>query len=238
MSDTAKAIITAAMRKLGAIASGEALSPDEAADGLSALNLMLESWSNEQLLVVSKVREVFALSGAQTYTMGTGGTWNTSRPQKIEEAYLQLVSSSPALELPMEILTKEQYAEIALKALTSTFPSCLYADYAYPLCTISVWPVPTENDNVVLYSWKPLSKFSALTTEISLPPGYEEALIYNLAVRLAPEFAQPLSETVAEIAIASKAAIKRMNSKPRYLKVDSALRPMPAGWNWRTGDPV
>ena len=90
-------------------------------------------------------------------------------------------------------------------------------------------------NTLVLDSWKPLSTLAALTTSLSLPPGYERALRYALALELAPEYGRQVSEIVMAAAVESKAAIKRMNIAPAYLQVDDALRARPAAWNWMTG---
>jgi len=115
----------------------------------------------------------------------------------------------------------------------------MYAEQAYPLDNLNFWPVPnTGVNNVVLYSWKPLAELALITTVLSLPPGYERALKFALAVELAPEFGKALSDNVAALAIESKAAIKRMNYRPNYLMVDKEIRAKPAVWNWLTGEPI
>lgn len=232
-------LISAALRLIGVLASGESPSASEATDGLSSLNDMIDSWSNENLLIPSKVREVFPLVvGQQTYTWGTGGNFNSPRPQKIEQALIQIVAYTPPLELPMKILNQEQFAGILLKTLTSTYPMYIYCDNAYPLANVNVWPVPGQGDNLVFYSWKPLTEIATLTTQISLPPGYQRALRYALAVELAPEYGRAVSPAVSETADVAVASIKRMNWQPNYLRVDNALIPLPSVWNWMTGEPT
>ena len=61
-------------------------------------------------------------------------------------------------------------------------------------------------------------------------------LRYNLAVELAPEYGRPLSEQVAIGATKSMAAIKRMNSKPLYLKTDAPVARKTRTFNWLTGE--
>jgi hypothetical protein len=235
MADTALTLIMGSMRLLGLLASGEPPTASEQTDGLAALNDMLDSWSTESLLIPNKVREVFPLvASQQSYTMGTGGNFNTSRPMKIENALVQLVGTSPALELPMQILTKDEYAGITLKALLSTFPLYAYIEGTYPLETINVWPVPQATNNLVLYSWKPLAELSTLQTALSLPPGYQRALRYALAIELAPEFGKQVSETILGIAMEAKQNLKRMNFKPQYLRVDDALLGNSGVYDWRT----
>ena len=237
---TGNDLISSSMRLIGAIASGESLSSNDANDALSALNAMIDSWSTQRLFIPSKVREVFPfVASQQTYTMGTGANWNTTRPQKIERALIQIATVTPVLELPMNILTMEQYAGILIKPMTSTYPLYLYSDNAYPNTNISVWPVPVGSvNNIVLYSWKPLTTITTLSTAISLPPGYIRALKFGLAVELAPEFGKQVSPEVSSIADSSRADIKRMNFSPDYLRVDDALVSKPAVWNWMTGEPT
>lgn len=223
------------MRLIGAIATGESPSAAEGKDGLTALNQLLDSWSNESLLIITKQREEFPLVvGQKIYTWGVGGDFNSERPQEIENALIQPPNNNPVLEIPMEILNKDQYAVTALKNLESSFPLSIYNDGDFPRSNISVWPVPSAACVIAFYSWKPLGQLQSLSTEIEFPPGYLRALRYNLAVDLAPEFGRPLPPEVAEIATQSKAAIKRMNSNPLYMQVDSAITSSPAVYDWRS----
>lgn len=234
---TGRDLIASSLRLIGALASGDSLASAEATDGLAALIQLMDSWSTESLLIPNKVREVFSLTAdKQTYTMGTGGDFNTARPMEIEQAMVQLPGTSPVAEIPIKILIQAEYARITQKTIESTFPLYLYSDDNYPLANLSFWMVPNQTVSIALYSWKPLTALT-LDTAISLPPGYERALKYALALDLAPEYGKQLQDIVVLTANESKAAIKRMNSKPRYLQVDEALRSKPAVWNWLTGEP-
>ena len=57
-----------------------------------------------------------------------------------------------------------------------------------------------------------LQSITNVTTTISLPGDYEEAIIYNLAIRLAPEHEVPISNEVAALAMASLDAIGVLNA--------------------------
>jgi hypothetical protein len=220
---TAQELITASLRLIGGVAPGESLSVSEATDGLAALNRMIGSWSTESLLIHAKVKEELALvPSTATYTMGAGGTFSSVRPQRIEEAFIKVETTTPYAEYPINIVTSHEWANITDKNITSELPSKLYCDDAYPLATATLYPVPTTAHKLVLWSWKPITALAALTTTVSFPPGYERALIFNLALDLAPEYGRAVSDVVAMTAIESKAAIKRMNHKPRLLKSDYA----------------
>lgn len=234
---TGRDLVAQSLRLLGALATGETLSASEATDGLAALNQLLDSWSTEEMIIPNIVREVFPLAAnTQTYTMGPGGTFSTPRPIRIVNAELQILSASPVIEYPIRILTEAEYARIVLKGFQSTLAWELYDDGAFPLRSLTLWPVPAAGNNLVLYSEKPLANL-ALTDTISLPPGYFRALRYNLAVDLAPEYGKEASQTIAAIAVESKATIKRANFTPTYLALDPALQVMGHRGAWGGSSP-
>ncbi len=237
---TALDIITSSLRMIGVLAAGESPSANEAVDALTVLNDLLDNWGTQKLLMPNSVRETFPLyAGTEAYTIGYLGTMNTLRPQKIEKAIIQITDGDQVLELPMKILNQDEYAGIILKEVESTYPQYLYNDNAFPLANINIWPVPSaDGNNLVLYSWKPIPGIGSLSDFISVPPGYSRALKYNLALELSAEYGKAVSEVVASIAASSMADIKRMNTTPRYLQVDDALRSKPAVWNWMTGEPT
>lgn len=222
---TGRDLVTASLRLIGAAAPGESVSATEATDGLATLNRMISGFSNEKLMIYAKVREEFTLTANDgIYSMGSSGDFNTSRPQWIESATLEDQSQSPDVEIPIKIIRNaSEWAEIISKDATSTYPRYLFNEKTYPTDTINLYPIPTAANKLVLYSVKPLTEISTLDTSVSVPAGYEECLIYNLAMRLAPEYGKQPSELVMMTAIESKASIKRVNHKPSFLKVDNAL---------------
>jgi hypothetical protein len=209
---------------IGVLSEGETATASQLQDGLASLNDMMSSWSTENLIIFQSVREEFSLvPGTGSYTMGVGGVFNTSRPLEIEIATIEDQSSTPTLEIPLEIINLEQRAMIAQKDTQSTFPTQLYVEYENPLAVLYPWPVPSAAHKLVLYSRKPLTAFASANTVISLPPGYERALRFNLAPEIAPEYGRVVSNDVLTIASESKANIKRINKKPRYLQCDGAV---------------
>lgn len=235
---TARELITSAMRLSGILAQGEVPSSNEANDALSSLNDMIDTWSNEQLLIPAKAYETFPLVvGQQTYLMGSGASdFNTTRPQFIEDINFQQVSSNPPYELPIKILNQNQWASITTKTLTSNFPTKMWPQYTYPHATLRFWPIPNISVNVVIWSWKTLSTLTTLDTALSVPPGYNKALRYNLAVELGPEYGKSLDPIIIAHATESKAVLKRMNSRVDLLGVDSGLLQQKSSFNWYTGE--
>ena len=68
--------------------------------------------------------------------------------------------------------------------------------------------------------------FVDLNTNYVVAPGYEEALVYNLAVRYAPELSRPLDQTVVRMAQDSLARVKVANIPLDEMRIDPALIPV------------
>lgn len=230
-------LINSSMRLIGVLASGETLSANEATDALSTLNDMLGIWSNESLLIYARTNESFTLTpNQQSYTMGSGGNFNTTRPQKIENASITISNGSESYDVPVELTNQDEWAEIQVKGISSGIPTRLFPLYTYPLATIYLWPLPNAANKLTLWSWKTLSNIPAISTAVDLPPGYSKAMKYNLALELAPEYGRPVDPIVLAEASESKAALKRMNARPQYLAMDEAVLAPRAGFNWLTGE--
>lgn len=205
MTISALDIITSAAKKIGVVFKSEALDADEANDGLTALNDMLDTWSNDDLATVSDTLESFPLTTVASYTIGAGGNFNTARPINISSVIVRVGN----IDYTLAPITLDQYQEdIALKSIQSPIPKFYNYDNGYPLGTFRIYYVP-NGGTLYLQSSKPLSNLSALTTVVDLPPGWKRALIYNLAIELAPEYGAEVSTIVQQNAKTSLGAIKR-----------------------------
>jgi hypothetical protein len=232
---TAREMITSAMRLIGVLATGETPSSTEINDGLTTLNQMLSSWSNENLTVYQKVRDEFTLTpSTSVYTWGLTGTFNSARPIEVIDARLELQGTSPQ-EIPLKVLSTREFAEISMKGLESTIPQAVYFDGAHPLLGVTVYPVPSAAEHIVFYSLKPFSTLT-LASSLSYPPGYEKAIRYNLGIDLAPEYGRQVDALVMQQAVASKAEIKRKNSQTPILKTELPVMSGRNSFDYRTGE--
>jgi hypothetical protein len=220
------------MRLIGALGSGETPTAAEASDGLLVLNQMLDSWLAERLMAFSILIQEFALTpGKQVYAMGpTGGVGDfvTARPVKIDRMSVVVLNSpSLPLELAIPILTDWDWQNVPVKNITSPFPTQVYDDQAFPSRNLSFWPVPTQVNNIRVYSWQQLASFPDLFTDLTFPPGYAEALRYNLARRLIAEMPGEYSQVTVSVtdnlATESLARVKSINLPIIEAFCDAAL---------------
>ena len=73
MTTTARALITGAMRLINVVQNGEVPSPDDMNIAISAFDAMIDSWSNDRLMVYTMQPYIFnVVGGQQNYLMGPG----------------------------------------------------------------------------------------------------------------------------------------------------------------------
>lgn len=217
---TALDVIKRSLRMLGVYSHGEALASEESQDGLSALNALMGSLSNEGLLVHAKTLDSIDLTAGQSsVTVGPSGATVTARPVRVlPESYILL----SGISYPLEILNDEDYQAIHSKTDEGT-PRGIWVQMAMPDITVTPWPVPNEACTLKLWSEKVITSFAGLTTELSLPPGYERMLAFLLAMDLAPEYSRPVPAVVATGAANARRAIKRTNTQVPILRLPAGI---------------
>jgi hypothetical protein len=222
---TVRDIITDALLEIGVIAPVDAIEAEDAASGLRMINRMISSWANDDLMVYTVDRQVFSLvSGQQFYTIGVGGDFVTTypvRPGQIDMA--SVLVSGGTVEVPISILNDEQWRDTTVKQTPSSYPLAMWSNGNYPLNSLAFWPVPQAVNSVVLYLWGQISAFPDVNATIALPQGYEDALVYNLALRLAPGYGKAINPMTAEMARKSMAVIRGMNWEPTFRRAESSL---------------
>ena len=212
---TAGDIIKSALRKIKVYKPGEAISDSEIIDNLEVLNTMLDAWAAETLMIPYSRTEAFALTAGQSlYTIGPGGDFATTRPDSVD-AESSFVRDSSNNDSYLQTMTEREYNQITLKSGSGLngLPAYLWYKPQYPLGRIQ-FDVPADGRTLYLVSNKPLDEFTDIATEISLPHGYRQAIIYNLAVMLASEYGKKIPNEVGVIATQTKIMLKFKNAKP------------------------
>lgn len=216
---TAQSLINRSLRLIGALDPEESPTTNETANVLEALNGLIDSWRNDRLIVwsISTVTKTLTV-GDGTYTIGSGADINTTRPVRIEGAYV----TQSGIDYPVEVISEAAYRRIADKTTQGDLPTKVYYDPAVANGTIYLHPVPSAANVLTLSVWSPISTLAAAGTTVTLPPGYERALASNLAIDIAPEFQKTASQEVAKMARESLAAIKKANIRPIFAQMEMA----------------
>ena len=213
---TASDLINIALRTSGILASGETADYSMANDALVKLNHLLESLSNESLVIYQNTQDSLTLDGSTSYTFGVSGTpdINSARPIKIHSAIYRDANS---LDYPVDVITQGEYDSIGDKSFASDILTYIYVNATYPNATVYVYPVSTSG-TLLINSSKALTSFATLVTSVSLPHGYERMLIYGLASELMIEYGL-INPAIEQRYVESKSDLKRTNTNPSTMRV-------------------
>ena len=249
MTVSGEDICIRALRLLGAVPAGQSPSADDLADAFTSLNDLIDAWRVDSLTILTNDRAVFPLTVGKggpdnPYTIGPGGDFDRQRPVFLSNAGIitQALSANP-IELPINVLTVEQYQLVPVKTTQSALPTALYYDFSFidGLGRIYFWPILTQAGvKVSLYCpTNVLTEFATPTTPYDFAPAYVRALRFNLAMDLAPDYNMEPSSTVVSRALEYLGDLRRANIKPTLVRMDPALtnRAGRSGFfNYYTGD--
>lgn len=239
---TGREICAQALRLVNIIDPTETPDADQLRDTFEVLADVVEELSINRQLIYRVVRSVQVLSsGAATYTIGLGGTFNVPRPLWIDDVgVIPDINATPVLERNIgPVLVQAQYDAIADKAATSQFPTRAFYDFQYDpalavgLGNIFVWPTPTVSvARLVLYLPTPIPAFDTLNTNYTFPPGYRRLIKYKTAAEMCGVYERPVPSRVERTLVRAEADIKRANFRPQVARFDRALvGPRGRGYN-------
>lgn len=222
-----RTIITDALIDLGVLQPGEDPDAAQAALALRWVQRMIDAWAADRLTLSSQLRTTFTLlSGTSTVTIGlTGATVTMARPVWINHLSYVVPSSSPAVEVPIGLLDEDSYAGISMKTLTSGYPLQAYyqTNLTNMLGSLFFWPTVTGNVTIALYTPEAVGVPVSLGSDLIGPPGYDEAYLLQLELRLVTPFGVAMPPALPDMAARAFTTMKRPNVLPGQLSVDPAL---------------
>jgi len=216
---TPSTMIVSALIKIGEKPVGGTLNANEQTEYLQRLNQMLETWFNDGLICYATQTDTHPLTaGDGVYTIGPGGDIDVPWPTKIISAY---TIDGANLSRDIDVIENLEWESIVLKQLGNGYPSKLWYDNSFPLGTIHLWMLPLGSLTLYITSYQRLQNFPLISTTVSLPPGYEKAIIDNLAIDLAMGLTEP-SERLVKSAERGLAMIKKNNLTVPKLSVPNS----------------
>ena len=199
-------IVYAGLRKIGIRDTSNTTRMSEA---LTCFNNMLSSWDKD--LIVPTTESFTLTVGDADYTIGSGGDFDTVRPIKLLSAFIR---DADNYDYPVDTyLSRDDYNKFAQKNIDGR-PSCLLYVLEYPLGRIIFDSEPESAETFYLTSHKPFSPYTALSDTILQPVEYENAMIYNFAIEIAPEYNITPDNLVIEQSMLLKDQIQNRNSQP------------------------
>lgn len=185
-------IINEAIADIGASQAGQTISASAQNDAFLRLGQLLDSFSSDPLLALFEViHNTFGLTqGTSSYFLGPGAGFVTPTPP-VRVTGGSTVSGN--FRQPMRLVSFDQFSKEAAnpRGVNATLPYLLAADTAYPNISLKVHEPPlTSGVTLELHYWQSLVQPTVVTSTVTLPPGFQRALVKNLAVSLYPQYAR------------------------------------------------
>lgn len=186
-------LINAALRKCGVLSKGQSADASQLSTGAEALNnIVVEFQTVGMPLWARKTLVVTMVTGQVEYTIGVGQAINVPFPLRVYQATLQIPNSGSQIDL--------QPAPLYNFALYPTNSDGTPVVYNYTpkinVGVLSVWPTPDVSvpagTTITLIYQSPFEIFVAGTDTPDFPQEWNNAIIYQLATMLAPEYTIPI----------------------------------------------
>lgn len=230
-------IVTGALTSLGQLGLGQTASPEDGANGQRHMNLLMGRFSAERLLIPYVATRSYALvANTADYTIGpTGATFTEARPTFIESAQVFVPGSSYLTS--MNILDKPKWDAIHNRSAMAEVPESVYVEYLPLSLAFHVHPKPIAAPLMQLGAWLQLQKFSTLFDAFALPEEYEEFLESSLALVWAPDFDQPIPQSLIDRQGKAQQAVMSKNAQgmggaitsAQMLQSPNVGQPIPSG---------
>lgn len=172
----------------GVSAPGQVPSAEYDAAALVRLNQILSDWSRDGVLppALTTVTKVLT-AGQAVYTAGTAGDI-TSRPLELDSVFVT-GGSLGVVKYPVSIRNFITWNQFSVPSVQS-IPNLIAINPGYPLASIYLFPTPVEAFTLSIsgkFAWTVIT-LADMTTEASLPTGFEYPIIADGAYRLAKKF--------------------------------------------------
>lgn len=193
-------IIYAALRKIGAYNSnGGAPMASQLADAQSELNDMLKEWQGDGLTWLRQFIYVTLVAGQASYDIGptstdlvhsdaAGTTDYLQRPLKVNGATRYISSES---EIPLKSISRSDYLRLTNKSAAGAVVQYYYdAQRDNGKLFVYLTPPVGVTDKLVLDVDRIIEDTGSdgSTLNLDIPPYWINAVKYNLAFRLSPEY--------------------------------------------------
>lgn len=183
-------VITGALRKLMVLPSGGTPSTAQTNDASDALNAIVKAFQADGMPLWKITSTSFTVvNGTSSYTVGPSQTINTiGKPLRVIQAFY---TPSGGNNTPMNVYNRYDFNQLPTSN-SSGLPVNLYYQPLNTTGVIKLWPTPSDNTTVVTFNYQtPFEDMDAASNDFDFPSEWIQALIYNLAWSLCPEYGIP-----------------------------------------------
>jgi hypothetical protein len=201
-------IISLALRKLGVLEIGAVPDTDTIDNAAMSLNLIIKQfsieglklWKNSELIIPLVTNQSSYILGGSTSTLMYDSlnptVAITDRPLKVIQGFYRNNSVSPYIDIPVTVISKQEYNVIGSKFSTGTTNTIFY-DTKKLNGVLYVYLTPDVNasTNMELHiiTQLPLDDLSTALAIPDFPNEWMNCLVWNLADQLSLEYGVPMN---------------------------------------------
>lgn len=219
---TGNDLVKDVLQELRVLNATEAPSGEDADLVLGKLNRILDNWNAEIGAAYCHVVSSFTLTpGLNPHTIGpSGATWTATRPVSIDGAALLVDATT---RLPIRVHS-DSWRMGLIDPQTTGDPTDLDYVADSPIASIYFYPIPSGAQTVELLLRVVLAALT-FTADVTLPPGYHDALVLTTAESTARIFTrEDAPASLVREAAKARARIKSNNYRiPRISTRDDGM---------------
>ena len=207
-SITRDQIISLALRKLGVLEIGDTPDANSVANAAMTLNLLIKQFNTDGLKLWKVSELILPLTASQTmYTLG-GATSDlmydslaptvaiTDKPLKIIQGFYRNLQSTPYIDTPVLLVSKQEYNVLGSKFSTGTANTIFYdARKLNGLLYVYLTPDANSQANLQMHlvAQMPINDINSATEVPDFPNEWMNCLVWNLADQLSMEYGVPMN---------------------------------------------
>lgn len=186
-------VITGALRKLAVLPSGGTPTSAQISDASDALNALIKAFHADGMPIWKLTSTSFTTtSGTSTYNIGPSQTISAVQPLKVFQAEY---TPSGGNNTPMNVYNRYDFIDLPRSTTITGTPVNLYYQPLRTTGVIRLWPTPSDSTtSVTIYYQAPFEDMNASTDDFDFPNYWIQALVYNLAWSMSPEYGIPTND--------------------------------------------
>jgi hypothetical protein len=204
-SVTRNEIISASLRLLGVLEEGAVASTTAIDNASMVLNLLIKDWMTDGIKLWT-VNEIILplVNNKDSYSLGEDATNDlvTPRPLRIIQAFLRNNSVSPAVDIPMTIISEQEYNILGSKKSQGNVNTVMYKPYVNNgILKVFLTPnsqVATDYE-LHLNVQRPIEDITSSNQTFDFPQEWYQCLRWGLASELSADYGVDLQRATLVI---------------------------------------
>lgn len=250
MSVTVQELLRDALLEIAVIDPLDPIPPEMLDLALLRCNSILNLWNAQQIATYNVDFSTFSTtSGLSPHTIGLAAnspTWTvtTNRPVSILGANRIIGTGTSLVKIPITLVDDAWWLKQSVPNIQTSIPTQLYFSPGWPNGSVYLWPVPNAVFTIELELRTVMAEFASggLSSDFSMPPGYQRALTLTLAKDLTGPLPVSWSTDQEQKLTAATAIIFANNNPPvrirtRQSGMMSRRGGMSGAFNWRSRQP-